>query len=224
MSTPPRCIVIAGPNGAGKTTFAREFLARDEGIIHFVNADVIASGLSPFDPQRVALAAGRIFLAELDRLARARESFAFESTLSGMGHLVRLRRLKAEGYWIEIVFLRLDAPSLALRRVAGRVRQGGHAVPHSDILRRYERAWENFDQRYRLEADAWTVYDNSGEAPILFKKEFMKTPKLKSRSDELTAAVGRALRRSAKVARKTARMHGTPIYISRNGKIVAEKA
>jgi len=79
--TPPRCIVIAGPNGAGKTTFAREFLPKDTAIVHFVNADLIASGLSPLRPELATLAAGRLFLTELDRLAKARVDFAFETTL-----------------------------------------------------------------------------------------------------------------------------------------------
>src|SRR5947207_13979783 len=87
----PRCIVIAGPNGAGKTTFAREFLPRDAGVVHFVNADLIASGLSPIRPELAALAGGRLFLAELDRLARARADFAFGTTL---GRLVSLLPLK----------------------------------------------------------------------------------------------------------------------------------
>ena len=117
----PLCIVIAGPNGAGKTTFAREFLLKDTSVIHFVNADVIASGLSPLRPEMVALAAGRIFLRELDRLAKARADFAFESTLSGLVYLNRLKRWKAAGYRIEIVYLRLPSPRLAFRRIAARV-------------------------------------------------------------------------------------------------------
>src|SRR2546426_11455369 len=91
----PRCIVIAGPNGAGKTTFAQEFLPKDAGVIRFVNADLIASGLSPLRPALATLAAGRLFLAELDRLANAREDFAFESTLSGQIYLKRLKRWKS---------------------------------------------------------------------------------------------------------------------------------
>ena len=91
----PRCIVIAGPNGAGKTTFPREFLPKDAGVVHFVNADLIASGLSPFRPELATLAGGRLFLAELDRLARARVDFAFETTLSGLVYLHRLKRWKA---------------------------------------------------------------------------------------------------------------------------------
>lgn len=169
MAAHPRCIVIAGPNGAGKTTFAREFLPKDAGIIHFVNANLIAGGLSPLDPKLAALAAGRVFLAELDRLALARASFAFETTLSGLGHLSRLQQLKGAGYRIEIVFLKLNSPTLALRRVAARVRQGGHAVPRADVLRRFRRGWANFTRAYRLAVDAWAVYDNSGNAPILIE-------------------------------------------------------
>src|SRR6185436_12561534 len=140
MSRPPsktlRCIIIAGPNGAGKTTFAREFLPKDAGVVHFVNADLIASGLSPLRPELAAWAGGRLFLAELDRLARARADFAFETTLSGMVYLRRLKRWKAAGYKIEVIFLRLSSPQLALRRIAARVRQGGHNVPRKDALRR----------------------------------------------------------------------------------------
>src|SRR5882724_1111943 len=103
----PRCIIIAGPNGAGKTTFAREFLSKEADVVHFVNPDLIASGLSPLRPELAALAAGRLFLRELDRLARARQDFAFESTLSGLTYVRRIKRWKAAGYRIEIVFLRL---------------------------------------------------------------------------------------------------------------------
>ncbi len=161
--------MIAGPDGAGETTFAREFLPKDAAIIHFVNADLIAGGLSPLQPQLAALAAGRVFLAELDRLALARASFAFETTLAGLGHLARFQQMKAAGYRIEIIFLKLDTPALALRRVAARVRQGGHAVPRADVLRRFRRGWENFNQSYRLAVDAWAVYDNSGNGPVLIE-------------------------------------------------------
>jgi len=165
----PRCIVIAGPNGAGKTTFAREFLPKEAGIFYFINADLIAGGISPLQPQSAALAAGRIFLAELDRLAKAQVSFAFETTLSGLGHLARLKRWKAVGFQIEILFLRLNSPGLALRRVASRVRQGGHDVPRADVLRRYKRGLRNFPA-YRAVANAWAVYDNSGPERILIEE------------------------------------------------------
>ena len=163
----PRCIIIAGPNGAGKTTFAREFLPHDAGIVHFVNADLIASGLSPLKPKLAALAAGRLVLQELDRLARAQRSFAFETTLSGLGYLRRLKRWRASGYRIEIVYLRLESSRLALKRVAARVRQGGHDVPRRDVLRRFRRGWQNFENAYRPLADRWAVYDNSAVRPVL---------------------------------------------------------
>ena len=166
----PRCIIIAGPNGAGKTTFAREFLAKEAGVIHFVNPDLIASGLSPLRPELAALAAGRLFLAELDRLARAKSDFAFESTLSGLSYLARLKRWRRAGYRIEIVYLRISSPQLGLRRIAARVKQGGHNVPRADVLRRFSRSWANFERSYRPLADAWTVYDNSGRKAVIVEQ------------------------------------------------------
>jgi predicted ABC-type ATPase len=168
---PPLCIVIAGPNGAGKTTFAREFLLRDAGVINFVNADLIAGGLSPLRPELAALTAGRLYLAELDRLAQTRADFAFETTLSGLMLLSRLKQWKAAGYRVEIIFLRLPSPRIALRRIAARVKQGGHDVPRADVVRRFVRGWDNFQTTYRSIADAWTVYDNSGDAPRLLETQ-----------------------------------------------------
>jgi predicted ABC-type ATPase len=159
----PRCVIIAGPNGAGKTTFAREFLPREAGIVHFVNADLIAAGLSPLKPELASLAGGRLLLKELDRLAAARADFAFESTLSGLTYATRLKKWKAAGYRVEIVFLRLASVRLALRRIANRVKQGGHHVPAADVRRRFHRGWNNFEKTYRTLADAWAVYDNSAE-------------------------------------------------------------
>jgi predicted ABC-type ATPase len=139
-------------------------------VIHFVNADLIASGLSPLRPEMAMLAAGRIFLRELDRLAKSRGDFAFESTLSGLVYLNRLKRWKAAGYRIEIVYLRLRSPQLALRRIAARVKQGGHNVPRADVLRRFTRSWTNFQKSYRLLADTWSVYDNSGRTSQLLER------------------------------------------------------
>ena len=158
----PRCIIIAGPNGAGKTTFAREFLPKEE-VIHFVNADLLAAGLSPLKPALAALNAGRLFLAEVDRLAKDRKDFAFESTLSGLTYIRRLRRWKSAGYRIEIVFLQLASVQLAVRRVAIRVKQGGHNVSQIDVARRFERGLKNFQRVYKPLADMWAIYDNSGE-------------------------------------------------------------
>jgi predicted ABC-type ATPase len=166
----PRCIIIAGPNGAGKTTFAREFLSREAGVVHFVNPDLIASGLSPLRPELATLAAGWLFLRQLDPLARSKNDFAFECTLSGLTHVNRLKRLKATHWRIEIVYLRISSPQLALRRIAARVKQGGHNVPGRDVVRRFTRSWDNFSRHYRLLADAWSVYDNSGNRPLLLEQ------------------------------------------------------
>ena len=166
----PRCIIIAGPNGAGKTTFAREFLPKDAGVIHFVNADLLAAGLSPLKPDLATLSAGRLFLGELDRLARSRQDFAFESTLSGLTYLSRIKRWKAAGYRIEIAFLRVSSVPLLLHRITARVKQGGDHVPRADVLRRFVRGWENFEAADKPLADAWEVYDNSGDSPILLEK------------------------------------------------------
>jgi predicted ABC-type ATPase len=166
----PVCLVIAGPNGAGKTTFAREFLPREAGIVRFVNADLIAGGLSPLRPSLAAAAAGRVVLSELDRLAKARESFAFESTLSGLAYAKRLARWKALGYRIQIVFLKLDSPELALKRIAARVQEGGHDVPKKDVLRRFERGLINFQRVYAPIADYWELFDNSGGFPRMMEK------------------------------------------------------
>ena len=166
----PRCILIAGPNGAGKTTFARRYLPENAGVVHFVNADLIASGLSPLKPEIAAIAAARRVLGELDRLVADRADFAFETTLSGLTYLRRLNSWKRAGYRIDIVYLKLSSSRLALRRVAARVRQGGHNVPQADVLRRFVRGWDNFQRVYRALADSWAVYDNSGRAPQLLEK------------------------------------------------------
>ena len=161
----PRCIVIAGPNGAGKTTFAREFLPREAGVVHFVNVDLIAGGLSPLAPALAAVTAGKLLLKEINRLARDKADFAFESTLSGLAYAARIKEWKSNGYRIEIYSIRLSSPALALRRIATRVKQGGHDVARADVLRRFDRGWENFENIYRALADAWIVYDNSGDSP-----------------------------------------------------------
>ncbi len=163
----PRCLVVAGPNGAGKTTFAREFLPNDERILNFVNADLIAGGLSPLKPELAAIAAGRLVLKEIDRLVAGRADFAFESTLSGLGYISRLREMKQSGYHIEIIYLRIFSARLAMNRIKSRVKQGGHDVPRADVQRRFARSWLNFQQHYRPLADLWAVYDNSTRPPKL---------------------------------------------------------
>ena len=163
----PRCIVIAGPNGAGKTTFAREYLPTDARVVHFVNADLIAGGLSPLKPELAAIAAARILLRELDRLSAKRADFAFETTLSGHTYVRRLQAMKRSDYRIAIVYLRLGTVDLALQRIAARVAQGGHDVPRRDVARRFKRSLENFKHIYAPMADSWAIYDNSSDTPLL---------------------------------------------------------
>jgi predicted ABC-type ATPase len=160
------CLIIAGPNGAGKTTFARTFLPKEH-VRNFVNADLIAAGLSPLDPSAARVAAGRLFLSELDRLAAARKDFAFESTLSGLAYLSRFKRWRSSGYRIEIIYLKLSDVRLCLARIADRVRAGGHDIPETDVRRRFVRSWQNFQKHYKLLADDVRILDVSGPAPVL---------------------------------------------------------
>jgi predicted ABC-type ATPase len=166
----PRCIIIAGPNGAGKTTFARDYLPGIARLIHFVNADLIAGGISPLRPELAAIAAGRMVLRELSRLVEARAEFAFESTLSGVHYAKRLEDWKGRGYFIDIVYIRLASPHLALSRIASRVRQGGHDVPRADVIRRFKRGWANFLNVYKPLADHWAIYENSESKPRLLER------------------------------------------------------
>lgn len=163
----PRIIMIAGPNGAGKTTFAREFLPAEAACPVFVNADMIAAGLAPFAPETAALHAGRLMLQELARHFAARSSFAFETTLSGRGYLRLIRKWRAAGYRIKLIFLQLASPDEAVARVAQRVKQGGHHIPEDVIRRRFAAGKDNFLNLYAPLVDAWALYDNSGAVPTL---------------------------------------------------------
>jgi predicted ABC-type ATPase len=162
-----RIVILAGPNGAGKTTFAREFLVRELHCPAFVNADLIAAGLSPFDPARAALRAGRLMLELIAEHVARNESFAFETTLAGRNFARAIERWRAAGYHISLIFLSLPSADLAVHRVAQRVRQGGHAVAEADIRRRFSRGWDNFETLYTPLVDTWLLYDNAGEVPLL---------------------------------------------------------
>ncbi|GAB3362815.1 MULTISPECIES: AAA family ATPase [Giesbergeria] len=162
-----KVIIIAGPNGAGKTTFAREFLPNEADCPQFLNADLIAAGLAPFAPESAALPAARLMLAELERHFQARQSFAFETTLSGRAYLRHIARWRAAGYRVELIFLRLASAQEAVARVAQRVKQGGHHIPEAVIRRRFDAGLDNLSRHYAPAVDAWALYDNSGEEPIL---------------------------------------------------------
>jgi|ERR1051326_414666 predicted ABC-type ATPase len=162
-----RIIIIAGPNGAGKTTFAREFLPKEADTPLFVNADLIADGLSPFDPGKAAVRAGRLMLKEIGRHARSGVSFSFETTLAGRRYAQLIPRWQRAGYRVHLIFLQLRNEAMAIERVAERVRQGGHSVPEDVIRRRFKQGWRNFETIYRGLVDSWNLYDNSGEQPQL---------------------------------------------------------
>ena len=157
--------IIAGPNGSGKTTFAKEFLPNFAHCDEFVNADMIATGISPFAPRNAALEAGRVMLARIRELMAAGQSFGFETTLAGKSYASLIRHLHQRGYRIDLLYLWLPNPELAIKRVQDRVRQGGHDIPEVDIRRRFTRGLQNLFHLYRPLTDSWTLLDNSGQAP-----------------------------------------------------------
>lgn len=162
-----RILIIAGPNGAGKTTFAREFLTHEADCPIFINADLIAAGLSPFLPASAALRAGRLMLDEIDRYVAAGASFGFETTLAGRGYAHLIKRWQGYGYRVKLIFLQLDAPETAIARVAERVQQGGHDIPEAAIRRRFVAGLNNFRGLYAPLVDTWALYNNAGREPVL---------------------------------------------------------
>ena len=169
MIVAKKIIIIAGPNGAGKTTFARSFLPEEAQCPRFINADLIAAGLSPFAPEAAAIKAGRLMLKEIAECVRRGDSFAFETTLSGLSYLAQIRQWRAQGYHVSLFFLRLPDPETAIARVAERVRQGGHDIPEAVIRRRFAAGLRNLDQSYKSAVDTWATYDNVGERPSLLE-------------------------------------------------------
>ena len=157
-----RIIILAGPNGAGKTTFAREYLQKEAYCPDFVNVDLIAAGLSPFNPQRAAIQAGKIMLSEIKRRVRKGESFAFETTLSGHIYARWIPQWRRDGYRVRLIFLSLPDAEMAIERVAARVAQGGHHVANADVRRRFDSGLSNFQDIYTNLVDEWWWYDNSG--------------------------------------------------------------
>ena len=159
----PRVIVLGGPNGAGKSTAAPRLLHQSLQITEFVNADVIARGLSGFAPERVSVRAGRIMLERLNELAQERVSFAFETTLSGRAFAPWLEGLISRGYSMHLFYLWVSSPELAIERVAERVRKGGHSIPEDTIRRRYFAGLRNLFELYIPLATSWQVVDNSDQ-------------------------------------------------------------
>jgi len=171
LSDTPKILILAGPNGAGKTTFAREFVRQELGFKHFVNADLIAAGMSPFEPELAAIAAGRVMLDHIAHLVKARESFVIETTLSGLGYARHIKEWKKNGYKISLTFLSLPTETIAVNRVRNRVKQGGHNIPTHVIKRRFFAGRENFNKIYKDLVDQWVLFDNTGEIPIILDRK-----------------------------------------------------
>ena len=161
----PTIYVIGGCNGAGKTTFAREFLPREVKCLRFLNADEIARGLSPLAPSAAAVRAARLLLTDFRSCVQHRETFAVETTLSGLTYIKFFKQARVQGYRIELQYLWLSSPTQAIARVRQRVRKGGHPVPAVDIRRRFRRSLLHLIHDYLPLADAWAIWDNRTSRP-----------------------------------------------------------
>lgn len=164
-STQPICYAIAGPNGAGKTTFALRYLPEISGCQNFINADLIADGLSPLDPSRVQLEAGKTLLREIKTHVTKGESFAFETTLSGRSYVRLLKELRSKGWKIVLFYLWIPSAEFSRLRVQQRVAAGGHTIPDDAIARRYKRTISNFLNVFTPLCDEIMCYDNSFPEP-----------------------------------------------------------
>jgi predicted ABC-type ATPase len=157
----PAVVMVAGPNGAGKSSIAPGLLPQALGIVEYVNADVIARGISGFNSDGAALAAGKVMLERLRELARDRASFAFETTGASRSFAAWIKTLQADGYKFLLFYVWVRSADVSVGRVAGRVRLGGHNVPEDTVRRRYIRGLSNFFNLYVPLADEWQFYDNS---------------------------------------------------------------
>ena len=163
--------IIAGPNGSGKTTFAKKFLPEYAKCTNFVNADLIAQGLSPFSPRIAAMKAGRLVLGQIRDFAEKNIDFAFETTLAGKSYVLLLKELKKRGYEVHLFFLWIPSTELALARIKERVAEGGHDVPVQDVRRRFHRGMQNLFKLYKPLLDSWMLFDNAGSIPKLIAEE-----------------------------------------------------
>jgi predicted ABC-type ATPase len=173
--------VIAGPNGAGKTTFAAEFLPDFVQCREFLNADLIAAGLSPFAPETQNLRAGRLVLERIAELAKEQADFGFETTLAGRTYVKLLGDMQANGYRLGLFFLWLPSAEMAVARVENRVQQGGHPVAPVDVQRRYAAGLRSFFQLYSPLVDSWWLYDASRLPPRLIASRERRRVVIKQR-------------------------------------------
>ena len=166
----PNIFIIAGCNGAGKTTASYSVLPDILNCKEFVNADEIAKGLSPFQPEKVAIQAGRLMLDRISDLMNKQIDFAFETTLSTKSYVQLIKRAKENGYYVTLIYFWLNSHDLAIERVKLRVLSGGHNIPIDVIKRRYFAGLKNLIQLYQPIVDYWMIFDNS-ERPELFVAE-----------------------------------------------------
>ncbi len=159
--------IIAGPNGAGKTTFARNFIPEIPSISQFINADLIAYGLSPFNPEKEAIQAGKLMIKQIDKCVSRSESFCIETTLSGKNYISKINEWKKLGYTVTLIFLQLSNVELAIQRVATRVKQGGHNIPKDVIERRFHAGIQNFNIYYKDIVNYWFLYNNDSLTTLI---------------------------------------------------------
>jgi predicted ABC-type ATPase len=216
-----KIIIIAGPNGAGKTTFAREFLPAEAQTLRFLNADLIAAGLAPFNPESASFKAGRLMLEAIDEYVEAGHSFAFETTLSGMFYLKKISLWQVQGYQVKLWFLSLPNEEIAVSRVARRVRQGGHNIPEDVIRRRFKAGIENLYVSYIKAVDSWAIYDGSSMQPMLIYwcKKLNDKDIRKSSDSDLSGSYA-AMERAAFAAQDLAIKTNTGIVVDVEGKNV----
>ncbi|MFH1717225.1 MAG: hypothetical protein ABIF19_07740 [Planctomycetota bacterium] len=162
----PTCYIITGPNGAGKTTFALRYLPQIAGCHNFVNADLIAYGLSPLDSLSAQYEAGRLFLREIHTNIGKRVDFAFETTLAGRSHINLIKKLRRDGWQVVLFFLWIPDAAFSKSRVRERVEHGGHDIPDETIYRRFPRIMHNFIKIYIPLCDKVVCYDNSRPDPV----------------------------------------------------------
>ena len=223
-----KIIIIAGPNGAGKTTFANQILTGVQSSFPFVNADIIARGLNPSDPEEMAFHAGRLMLQRIEELVKAGTSFALETTLSGLAYSRSIPRWRSLGYRVELYFFSLSFADMAVERVSNRVSEGGHHIPENVIRRRFEAGLRNFREKFNDLVDSWVLYDNSGHTPIVLDGARLMTNQSTQEVQEQAYTgidAGRALaatRRASIIARRRALENRGAVMICRNGEMVWE--
>jgi len=170
MGRQKKILIIAGPNGAGKTTFATEFLPKEAECPNFINADLIATGINPFQPDAASIQSAKIMVEMMKTYIKRGESFSFETTLSGKNYARHIPEWQSEGYRVKLYFLRLPDPEFAIARVKQRVKEGGHNVPEDVVRRRFKSGWSNFERLYKEIVDEWALYDNAGKQPVLLNE------------------------------------------------------